>query len=56
MSDEKFLRELKYQATMNVARQMLSSGLITEEEYTVIDTIFLEKYAPSLGTLFSELT
>lgn len=42
-----------YQTTMNMARRMLSQGLISEEEYCQIDTIFLEKYRPVFGTLFS---
>lgn len=39
---------------MHLARKMLSDGLISEDEYRQIDTIFLEKYRPTLGTLFSE--
>lgn len=53
MSDEQFRNEKLYQTTMSVARRMLSQGLISEEEYCQIDTIFLEKYHPVFGTLFS---
>lgn len=56
MSKDKFDREMKYQATMNLVKNMVKQGLITADEYAVIDTIFLEKYQPILGTLFSELT
>ena len=56
MSKDNFKQELLYQTTMNMAREMLKNALITKEEYAVIDTIFSEKYAPSLGTLFAELT
>ncbi|MEF2813299.1 MAG: SHOCT domain-containing protein [Oscillospiraceae bacterium] len=35
---------------------MLKNGLITEEQYAIIDTKMLEKYRPLLGTLFSEST
>lgn len=54
MSKEEFRNEKLYQTTMHLARKMLSDGLISEDEYRQIDTIFLEKYRPALGTLFSE--
>lgn len=53
MTEEQFRAEKLYQTTMNMARRMLSQGLISEEEYCQIDTIFLEKYRPVFGTLFS---
>lgn len=56
MTEEQFEREKLYQATMNVFGGMLKKGLITEEQYAIIDTKMLEKYRPLLGTLFAELT
>lgn len=56
MSKEDFKNEKLYQTTMSMARKMLSEGLITEEEYCRIDTIFLEKYRPVFGTLFSDIS
>ena len=50
MTEEQFRAEKLYQTTMNVAGRMLSQGLISE-----IDTIFLEKYRPVFGTLFSAM-
>ena len=55
MTEEQFRAEKLYQTTMNVAGRMLSQGLISEEEYCQIDTIFLEKYRPVFGTLFSTM-
>ncbi len=55
MTEEQFKDEKLYQATMSMARRMLSQGLISEEEYCQIDTIFLEKYQPVFGTLFSAM-
>lgn len=55
MSKEEFRAEKLYQTTMHIARKMLSEGLISEDEYRLIDTIFLEKYRPTLGTLFSDI-
>lgn len=53
MSDEQFEREKLYQASMEMFRKMLDQGLITEEEYAVIDTKMKEKYSPIIGTLLS---
>ncbi len=41
---------------MNVFTGMPKKGLITEEQYAIIDTKMPEKYRPLLGTLFAELT
>ena len=55
MSKEQMRQEKLYQATMSMVRRMLAEGLITEEEYRQIDTMFLEKYRPLFGTLCSEI-
>ncbi len=55
MSKEEFKSEKLYQATMYIARKMLVEGLISEEEYRQIDTIFSKKYKPTLGTLFADI-
>ena len=55
VSKEQLKNEKLYQATMSVIRRMLENGLISEEEYRQIDTMFLEKYRPVFGTLFSEI-
>ena len=55
MSKEQMRQEKFYQATMSMVRKMLAEGLINEEEYRQIDTMFLEKYRPLFGTLFSEI-
>ena len=56
MIREEFRNEKLYQTTMHLARKMLSEGIISEEEYRQIDTIFLEKYKPVFGTLFSDIS
>ena len=50
-----FQKELMYQATMSIARKMVNEGLMTDEEYRQIDTMFREKYQPKFGTLFVDL-
>lgn len=53
VTEDQFEREKLYQATMNMFRSMLKKGLITEEQYSIIDTKMLQKYQPLLGTLFA---
>lgn len=55
VSKEQLKNEKLYQVTMSMVRRMLENGLISEEEYRQIDTMFLEKYRPVFGTLFSEI-
>lgn len=56
MSKEEFRNEKLYQTTMHLDRKMLEEGVVSEEEYRQIDTIFLEKYKPVFGTLFSDIS
>nr|DAP14305.1 MAG TPA: Short C-terminal domain [Caudoviricetes sp.] len=48
-------REKFYQITMSIAKRMLADGLISKEEYAIIDTKMKEKYQPTLGTLFADI-
>ncbi len=54
MTPEKFEVEKNYQAARQIAENFRKQGLLTKEEFAEIDTILLQKYRPSLGTLFSE--
>ena len=51
MNTEQFERERLYQATMTVARSMLRHGLLTEDEFSILDAKMREKYKPLLGVL-----
>lgn len=53
MRKEEFRNEKLYQTTMSIAQKMLKEGIVSEEEYRRIDTIFLEKYRPVFGTLYN---
>lgn len=55
MSKEQMRREKLYQITMSMAKRMLDDGLISKEEYAIIDTKMKEKYQPTLGTLFADI-
>ena len=48
-------KENLYQATMSIAKNLLSKGVISEEEYAQIDTNFRTKYSISLSTLFTDI-
>ena len=56
MDRKELWKEMLYQTTMHIARKMLNEGIISEEEYRQIDTIFLEKYKPVFGTLLSDIS
>lgn len=56
MNKKEFKNERLYQTTMYLAKRLLAEGEITKEEYRQIDTIFLEKYKPIFGDLFSNDT
>jgi hypothetical protein len=51
LNNEQFESERRYQSAIAVARTMLRRQIITEDEYKVIDTMFLEKHRPILGSL-----
>jgi hypothetical protein len=48
--------EITYLVTMKLYQKMLKTGLITPEEYSLFDTKMQEKYAPKIGTLFTDLS
>ena len=56
MDKAEFRNEKLYQTTMLMARKMHADGIISEKEYGEIDTIFREKYHPTLGTLFADIS
>lgn len=50
---DNFSAEMFYLAARSVAETLHKSGFITAQELTVIDTILLEKYKPTLSGLLS---
>lgn len=56
MNVKQFEAEMNYQAAIEIAEGFRKNGLLTEEEYHQIDTILLQKYRPSLGSLSSDIT
>ena len=51
--DEKKLKDISlYHATMKMFRSLLERGIITEEEYRVIDTKMAEKYGIKMSVIY----
>ena len=46
MSEDKFRSEMSYLAALSIAKNLREKGLLSEEEYAVIDTILLGKIHP----------
>lgn len=55
MTDTQIHNEKMYLGTMIAARNLLKQGIISDEEYEQIDTMFRQKYAISLSTLFTDI-
>lgn len=53
MNEAEFHAEKMYLLCLGAAKEMLKRRIISEEEFTQIDTILLEKYKPTLSTLLS---
>lgn len=51
MSKEQFEREVRYGAAMALAREMLEKGTISDRDIRKINTLFLRKYRPVIGSL-----
>ena len=51
MDKEQFRRELMYEATMGIYRQLLATGAITEDDYALLSEMMLKKYTPLVATL-----
>ncbi|MEG1925485.1 MAG: hypothetical protein RR415_07035 [Ruthenibacterium sp.] len=55
MMNNTFYQQIQgYISAMTQARQMLGKKLISEEEYTIIDTIIARKYALSSCSIFRD--
>ena len=51
MTNEQFERERRYRVAISVAVGMLKRGLISEDEYGIINETMIEKYKPLFGGL-----
>jgi hypothetical protein len=53
MSPQQARREIDYHAALSVARTMLENGLITQEEYYQVESVFRAEYLPVFGSLYA---
>ena len=51
MTNDQFERERRYRVAISVAAGMLKQGLISEDEYGIINETMIEKYKPLFGGL-----
>ena len=52
MDEQRKQQLLRYRMAMSMAKEMLRRGLISEEEYGIIDTIMTKKYGVTSSTIF----
>ena len=55
MDEQQARQLLQYRMAMSMARELVNRGIISEEEYAIIDTIMTKNAELSLGTIFSEI-
>ena len=56
MTNDQFERERRYRVAISVAVGMLKQGLLTEDEYRIINEMMIEKYKPFFGGLVRGLS
>ena len=56
MTNDQFERERRYRVAISVAVGMLKQGLLTEDEYRIINEMMIEKYRPFFGGLVRRLS
>ena len=56
MTNDQFVRERRYRVAFSVAAGMLKQGLISDDEYRIINEMMIEKYRPFFGGLVRRLS
>ena len=56
MTNAQFERERRYRVAISVAVGMLKQGLISDDEYRIINEMMIEKYRPVFGGLVRGLS
>ena len=52
MDEQQARQLLQYRMAMSMARELVNRGIISEEEYGIIDTIMTKKHLESSCTIF----
>ena len=56
MTGEQLQREIKYRAAMSLAKELLRSGEITEDDYRAVDVRMIRIFEPILKGLYPLLS
>lgn len=56
MTGEQLQRELKYRAAMSLAKELLKSGMISEDDYHAVDARMIRIFEPILKGLYRLLS
>ena len=56
MTEEQLQREIKYRAAMSLAKELMRSGVITEDDYRVVDARMIRIFEPILKGLYPLLS
>lgn len=52
MDEQQARQLLQYRMAMSMARELVNRGIISEEEYAIIDTIMTKRYLETSCTIF----
>ena len=55
MDEKKIQQIVQYRMAVSLAREMVVRGLISEEEYGIMDTIFTNMFLETSCTIFGEI-
>lgn len=55
MDEKKIQQIVQYRMAVSLAREMVVCGLISEEEYGIMDTIFTNMFLETSCTIFGEI-
>lgn len=53
MDEQQAHQLLQYRMAMSMARELVNRGIISEEEYVIIDTIMTKKHLETSCTIFT---
>ncbi|MPM98875.1 hypothetical protein SDC9_146065 [bioreactor metagenome] len=56
MTGEQLQRELKYRAAMSLAKELLKSGMISEDDYRAVDARMIRIFEPIFKGLYRLLS
>ena len=54
MTEKQFKDEVTYEVTMSIFRNLYKNGIITAEEYAIIDTNMCKRYGVDLDSLYRD--